>query len=58
MLKAFRNWWENSKYYFNNAIQARWTLIGWKAALRWVLRSIEEGNGDVVEFIKKEIENG
>lgn len=58
MLEAFRNWWENSQYYFNNAIYGRWARIGWKAALRWVLRFVEENGGtveDVVEYIKKEI---
>ena len=58
MLAGFRSWWEQSQYYFNNAIQARWVRIGWKAALRWILRVIEKRGGtieDVVEYIKEEI---
>lgn len=58
MLAGFRNWWEHSQYYFNNAIQARWVRIGWKAALRWVLRDICSQCYDIDEIkeaINKEL---
>ena len=58
MLAGFRSWWEKSEYYFNNAVYGHWVRKGWKAALRWVLRSIKENGGtieDVTEYIEREI---
>lgn len=57
MLKAFYNWWENSKHYFNTAIYGLWVQKGWIAALRWVLKMFLRGNslGEICAKIKKEL---
>ena len=60
MLKAFRSWWEQSKYFFNNAFQARWVRIGWKAALRWVLKDLCSRCSNIDEIreaINEELKN-
>jgi len=60
MLVGFRNWWEKSQYYFNNAIYGHWVQIGWKAALRWVLKDICSkyygyGVNEIEKAIKEEL---
>ena len=58
-MKAFRNWWEKSKYFFNNAVNGYWVEKGWRAALEEVLKVTEmyEESWDhsVSDWIKKEL---
>lgn len=64
-MQAFRKWWEHSKWYFNNSINAHWVRRGWAGALKEVLKRMDTSNSggaglkhrQTIDWIKEELKD-
>jgi len=56
-MKHFMTWWENEPTDFYLWSQYKLMKFAWRAALKWVLRKVEQSNSDgsIIQYIKDEL---